>query len=274
MENNLNSDEINLKQLGKKVVQIFSSKRRTFGLIFIITMLLASVYFVKIIVNPSYKSEVILKTKFINIKQLEACFEKYNSFLGAPNTNPVDPEFGKLLMKSNITRFEISEINADPKDKDLKYRLYSLVTFYGKKPEANSEQNIDATIRDIQNFLSRQNEIVEHRKRLKEGIIETDSLIKIAFNAGNNMKNRIQENGQMLVLSDIYNSISGILSKKEAYQIELAFYNNDNLIFKASPVIISKKIKVPLMIYIYGFLFWAFICGVWIMGSLVFGGDD
>ena len=268
------SDEIDLKQVGKKVVKIFSKRKKLFMSLLITITLISLLYFVKVLNRPVYKSEVILKSKFVKMEQLESCFKKYNSFINAPNTNPINKELGKILNKANILKFELTEINADPKDKDIKFRLYDLRVLYSDKPNELSEKALNLTISDVQNFISTENEIIENKKRLVSGIIETDSLIKIAFNAGTNMKNRIQENGQMLVMNDIYKSINDILTKKEIYQAELAFYNNENLIFKSSPSLISKKIEMPILIFVFAFFLWAFIVSVYIAFDIIFKDEE
>jgi hypothetical protein len=264
-------DELDLRQLSKRIAEIFKVNKRFLLYILVGIMLLSSAYFIKVVLNPKYQSEVFLKTKFVKIEQLEVMFKKYNSYINAPNTNPISGILGGFLSKANITGFEIIEVNIDPKDKDLKFRLYKLKTEFSEKPNQYAEPAIDSVIADIQSFIGNDNEIIENKKRLREGILETDSLIKIAFNAGNNMKNRIQENGQMLVMSDIYNSISGILSKKEGYQIELAFYKNENLIYKSSPNLISKTINTPVIIFVISFLVWLAFCGVFCIIKLIFG---
>lgn len=274
MENQRYNDEIDLKQLGKKVVKIFSKRKKLFTIMLMVIMLLALAYFIKVLINPIYKSEVILKSKFVKMEQLESCFKKYNSYINAPNTNPINKELGETLKKANILKYELSEINADPKDKDIKFRLYNLRVLYSDKPNELSEKALNLTIMDVQNFIAGENEIIENKKRLSSGIIETDSLIKIAFNAGNNMKNRIQDNGQMLIMSDIYKSINDILTKKENYQIELAFYNNENLVFKSSPSLVSKKIEMPIVIFLVAFFLWVLIVGAYIVFDIVFKDEE
>ena len=274
MENQRYNDEIDLKQLGRKVTKIFAKRKKLFTIIFTVIMLLALAYFIMVMIKPVYKSEVILKSKFVKMEQLESCFKKYNSYINAPNTNPINKELGDMLKKANILKYELSEINADPKDKDIKFRLYNLRVLYSDRPNELSDKVLNMTITDVQNFIASENEIIENKKRLLSGIIETDSLIKIAFNAGNNMKNRIQDNGQMLIMSDIYKSINDILTKKENYQIELAFYNNENLVFKSSPSLISKKIEMPIIIFFIAFFVWILIIGIYIVFDIVFKDDE
>jgi hypothetical protein len=274
MDNQRNSDEIDLKQVGKKVTKIFYKRKKLFVSLLCVIMIFALAYFVYVLIIPVYKSEVILKSKFVKMEQLESCFKKYNSYINAPNTNPINKQLGDILKKANILKYELSEINADPKDKDIKFRLYNLKILYSDKPNEMSEKALNMTIQDVQNFIASENEVIENKKRLLSGIIETDSLIKIAFDAGNNMKNRIQNNGQMLVMSDIYKSINDILTKKEIYQIELAFYNNENLVFKSSPSLISKKIEMPIIIFVIAFFLWAFIVGVYITFDIIFKDEE
>jgi predicted dehydrogenase len=48
----------------------------------------------------------------------------------------------------------------------------------------------------------------------------------------------------------------------------------ENVIFKASPLVLNKKITMPTIIFIIGFAIWFLICTVWVGGVLVFGDGE
>lgn len=67
IENN-KSDEISLKELFKKVVRISNKNKKTFTVLLVGTMFLSAAYFIKVIIKPSYKSEVVLKSRYLKKK--------------------------------------------------------------------------------------------------------------------------------------------------------------------------------------------------------------
>ena len=78
IENN-NTDEISLKELSKKIIRISNKKKKTFTLLFGGIMLLSAAYFIKVIIKPSYKSEVVLKSRFIKKETLGKILDNYNN---------------------------------------------------------------------------------------------------------------------------------------------------------------------------------------------------
>ena len=272
MVNDRSSDVIDLKKLGKRIINTAKTKKKIFGLILVIILIISFFFFIKAIYSPSYKAALVLKTKFYKFDQLDQTIEKYNYHISTPNMNPLDKSLSKYFESSNVDKIQIKEINPDPKDKEEKYRLYNLIISFTSQPNVNSIDGINKLIVDIQNQGGQDHEIIEQKKRCIEGIAELDSLIKIASEAGSNYNTNLRSggNGQLMVMNDLYKGISELISQKLNSQRELAMLQNQNIIYQSTPVLVSKKVQLPVIIIIIGFIIWFLICSLIIVFEITF----
>jgi hypothetical protein len=275
MEKNQYSEEIDLKQLAKKVILISKNRKKIFTTLLVMIMGLSVAYFVKVMIKPSYKSEVVLKSKYVRKDQLENIIAKYNTAIQEEDTS-ITKNVYDVLMSCNIVKIEISEIKPDitSPDKDDKTKYYKLISFHSEKPNTVEIEKIAIVINQIKEIASQDNDIIEGRKRTEKAIAEIDSLVNVAFEAGNSFKNKMNMPGNMMVMNDLYKSLNDILARKTGLMYELTGYQTANVIFKASPIILSKKITMPTIIFVIGFAVWFLICTVWVGGVLVFGDEE
>jgi hypothetical protein len=241
----------------------------------IVIMGLSLAYFIKVMVKPSYKSEVVLKSKFVRKDQLENIIQKYNIAIDEEDTS-VSQRIYNVLTKCHIVKLEISEIKPDitSPDKDDKTKYYKLISYHSQKPNHTEIEDIKLVIEQIKEISSQDNDIIEGKKRTEKAIAEIDSLVKVAFEAGNSFKNKMNMPGNMMVMNDLYKSLNDILARKTGLMYELTGYQTENIIFKASPLILNKKITYPVIIFAIGFLIWILICVFWISGILIFKEND
>jgi hypothetical protein len=272
MEKNQYSEEIDLKQLSKKVILISKNRKKIFTTMLMVIMGLSLAYFIKVMIKPSYKSEVVLKSKYIRKDQLENIIAKYNTAIQDEDTS-ITKNVYNVLMSCNIVKIEISEIKPDitSPDKDDKTKYYKLISFHSEKPNTREIEKIAIVINQIKEIASQDNDIIEGKKRTEKAIAEIDSLVNVAFEAGNSFKNKMNMPGNMMVMNDLYKSLNDILARKTGLTAELTGYQTENVIFKASPLILNKKITYPVIIFAIGILIWIFICTFWISGVLIFG---
>ena len=80
--------------------------------------------------------------------------------------------------------------------------------------------------------------------------------------------------GNMMIMNDLYKSLNDILARKTGLMFELSGYQTENIIFKASPLVLNKKITMPTIIFVIGLAIWVLICTLWIGGVLVFGDGE
>jgi hypothetical protein len=275
MDKNQYSEEIDLKQLAKKVILISKNRKKIFTTLLVMIMGLSVAYFVKVMIKPSYKSEVVLKSKYVRKDQLENIIAKYNTAIQEEDTS-ITKNVYDVLMSCNIVKIEISEIKPDitSPDKDDKTKYYKLISFHSEKPNTVEIEKIAIVINQIKEIASQDNDIIEGRKRTEKAIAEIDSLVNVAFEAGNSFKNKMNMPGNMMVMNDLYKSLNDILARKTGLMYELTGYQTANVIFKASPIILSKKITMPTIIFVIGFAVWFLICTVWVGGVLVFGDEE
>jgi len=275
MEKNQYSEEIDLKQLAKKVIQISKNRKKIFTMLLIVTMGLSLAYFIKVMIKPSYKSEVVLKSTYVRKDQLENIIAKYNMAIQDEDTS-ITKKVYDVILTCNIVKIEISEIKPDitSPDKDDKTKYYKLISYHSQKPISSEIEKITIVINHIKEIASQDNDIIEGKKRTERAIAEIDSLVNVAFEAGNSFKNKINMPGSMMVMNDLYKSLNEILARKTALTAELTCYQTENVIFKASPLIFNKKITMPTIIFVIGFVIWVLICTLWIGGVLIFGDGD
>lgn len=274
MEKNQYSEEIDLKQLAKKVILISKNRKKIFTTMLIVIMGLSIAYFIKVMIKPSYKSEVVLKSRFVRKDQLENIIAKFNTAIQEEDTS-ITKNVYDVLMSCNIVKIEISEIKPDitSPDKDDKTKYYKLISFHSEKPNTVEIEKIAIVINQIKEIASQDNDIIEGKKRTEKAIAEIDSLVNVAFEAGNSFKDKMNMPGNMMVMNDLYKSLNDILARKTGLMYELTGYQTENIIFKASPLVLNKKITMPTIIFVIGFAIWFLICTVWVGGVLVFGED-
>jgi hypothetical protein len=275
MDKNQYSEEIDLKQLAKKVIKISSNRKKTLTLLFILIMGLSLAYFIKVMVKPSYKSEVVLKSKYVRKDQLENIVQKYNTAIQEEDTF-ISQKLYNVFTKCHIVKLEIAEIKPDitSPDKDDKTKYYKLISYHSQKPSHVEIEDITFVINQIKEIASKDNDIIEGKKRTENAIAEIDSLVNVAFEAGNSFKDKMNMPGNMMVMNDLYKSLNDILARKTTLKLELSGYQTENVIFKASPLVLNKKITMPTIIFVIGFAIWFLICSMWIAGVLIFGDDE
>jgi len=274
IENN-NTDEISLKELSKKIIRISNKKKKTFTLLFIGIMLLSAAYFIKVIIKPSYKSEVVLKSRFIKKETLGKILDNYNNAI-SDEKNQLTNELKLIFEKNNIVKLEAQEIKADisSPDRNDATKYYTLVTIYSQKPSKDNIENVNAIINDIKLNATIDNDIAIGKIKTEEAIAELDTLLKTALPAGNSFKNRLEGNSTMLVMNDLYRSLNELLSRKSQLKTELMYYQTENLIFKISPLVLKKTISFPLAIFAIGLGIWFLIFTFWTGGIIVFGDEE
>jgi hypothetical protein len=274
IENN-NTDEISLKELSKKIIRISNKKKKTFTLLFIGIMLLSAAYFIKVIIKPSYKSEVVLKSRFIKKETLGKILDNYNNAI-SDEKNQLTNELKLIFEKNNIVKLEAQEIKADisSPDRNDATKYYTLVTIYSQKPSKDNIENVNAIINDIKLNATIDNDIAIGKIKTEEAIAELDTLLKTALPAGNSFKNRLEGNSTMLVMNDLYKSLNELLSRKSQLKTELMYYQTENLIFKISPLVLKKTISFPLAIFAIGLGIWFLIFTFWTGGIIVFGDEE
>ena len=236
---------------------------------------LSLAYFIKVMVKPSYKSEVVLKSKYVRKDQLENIVQKYNTAIQEEDTF-ISQKLYNVFTKCHIVKLEIAEIKPDitSPDKDDKTKYYKLISYHSQKPSHVEIEDITFVINQIKEIASKDNDIIEGKKRTENAIAEIDSLVNVAFEAGNSFKDKMNMPGNMMVMNDLYKSLNEILARKTTLKLELSGYQTENVIFKASPLILNKKITMPTIIFVIGFAVWFLICAVWIGGVLVFGDEE
>lgn len=259
------SDEIQIKNLIKKVILIYNKKRKKIYSLLGLIILLCSIYFFRVMLAPKYRTEVILKSKYIKIDQLNACVNNLNLSI----EDPKDEIYYELFKKFNVLKIGISELNPDPRDKEEKFRLYLLKLIHSKAQIKGNEQILDTIVYVMQQKFAVENEISENIKILKFSIADIDSLIQIAFKAGRGIESHLGTSNQTFLMSDIYKGIKDIIQQREGYQKQLSFYDTSNLVFKSSPSVQSKNFKFPFIIFLVGLGVWSFIVAVWIGFSTI-----
>jgi regulator of replication initiation timing len=274
VENNY-TDELSLKELSKKIIRISNKKKKTFTLLFIGIMLLSAAYFIKVIIKPSYKSEVVLKSRFIKKETLGKILDNYNNAI-SDEKNQLTDELKLIFEKNHIVKLEAQEIKADisSPDRNDATKYYTLVTIYSQKPSSDNIENVNAIINDIKLNATIDNDIAIGKTKTEEAIAELDTLLKTALPAGNSFKNRLEGNSTLLVMNDLYRSLNDLLSRKSQLKTELMYYQTENLIFKISPLVLKKTISFPLAIFAIGLGIWFLICTFWIGGIIVFGDEE
>lgn len=269
--------EIDLRIIGKKIVSVFRNKKTNFISIFILIFLLSSLYFLKVIYIPSYKASFILKSKYVKFDQVKQNLEQYNYYINAPELNPLSKDVSKAINLIDIRKIDIVEVkNNDDllnKENENRYKLYNISIVFKEKPLLDNISKVkNIILKDIQENCVKDNEIIENKVRLQNNVKELDSLIKVAYDAGNGYKNKIGTSGagQLLVMNDLYKGINELINQKINCQKDLNMHKLENIIFQSSPMNISNKIEYPWVIFAVAFLIWSFIVSIWTIGIIVF----
>ena len=269
------SDEISLKELAKKVIRISSKKKKTFTLLFAFLMLLSAAYFIKVIIKPSYKSEVILKSRVVKKDALNKILDNYNNAI-LEEENILPKELKSIFEKNYIVKLESQEIKPDVAgpDKNEVARYYKLTTYYSQKPSNSNIENVNVIIDDIKLNATIDNDITIGKAKTIEAISELDTLLKTALPAGNSYRNRMDGSTSMFVVNDMFKSLNELLARKSDLKTELMNYQTENLIFRVSPLVLTKKISFPLIIFAIGFAVWFLVCSFWVGGIIIFGDEE
>jgi hypothetical protein len=238
-------------------------------------MLLSAAYFIKVIIKPSYKSEVVMKSKFLRKDVFQNILEFYNADIHN-DYEKLNNEFKNSIINSKITKFETTEIKPDitSPDKDDKTKYYRFTMLHSQKPPKSSENDFKVILNDIRQKVALDHDVTIGREKTEEAISELDSLLQTALPAGNSFKNRIDAGTSMLIMNDLYKSLNDLLARQAGLKTELRYFQTENLIFQVSPIVLSKKISFPMVIFVIGFAIWFFICAVWVGSILVFGEDE
>lgn len=275
---NYNDESIDFRKLYKNVISICKNKKSRFLILFFIIMGLASTYFVKTIIKPKYESHTLIKSNLVNTNQFQLYSDFFNEAIGNEyQDQPIPEKIQTYFKESDVRNIEFKQLKPsmnDPKKGELMTN-YNMIVSFGKKPNISKINNLDFLLDFIKTEESKQNSIIESKKRVEDAITEVDSLIKVAFVAGDEFKKKMNSNsGSMLVISDLYKSVNDIIATKKSLEAELFQYKTENLVYQTSPYVVSKKMKYPFVVLIAGLFFWIGICLIWIIGSLVFGAED
>lgn len=275
MENRQYSDEIDLKQLGGRLVSIFNRRKKVVILTFLITLSLSLAYFVKVIYMPTYKANFILKSRTVKFDQIENNFDKYNYYIADPELNPLSDTIIKAINSITLKKISVQEIknNDNLLNKDQDPKLYNTTLFFKIKPNIdNVEKALDIIIGDVQQVSQKDNETVQNRLRLKNKIEELDSLIKVAYAAGSSYEKKIglSTNGQLLVMNDLYKGINELIGLKLDCEKELSMLKAENIIYLSSAIFIGNKIEYPWLVFLIAFCIWLFSIGLWMFSIIVF----
>lgn len=273
MENQRYNDEIDLKQLGKKILALFNKNKKRYTILLILSLLMSGLYFLKTIITPSYKATVILKSKSIRFDQLNNFVAKFNGYIADSSINYIQPEIANYINKSSIARIDIIENEVKLKDKDLSFKLYTLNVVYNKVPSQFIINNISILTSGIQDYCIQDKETVENKIKLEKAIKEFDTLVKTSHEVGEKYKNNLNgvNSSQIMVMNDVYKGFGDIVNQKLMFEQELALLDKRNIIFESSPVVIKKSIERPYLIFVIGIMIWSFFVIAWILGEIVFG---
>lgn len=268
-----NNQEIDLKLLRKRILNVIRGNKKSLSIFFTVIMLFSLAYFVSVILKPSYKAEVIVKSKVVKYDQLKKVIEKINSNIENPNLNPIKNETSNYIHSSEIYLINLKKNEVDIKEKDEPFKLYSLNIYFSKYPETNMVDGISNLIESIQFYCSKDNEIIEQKKRLNNSISELDSLIRVAYNVGYSYEENMKKtsSSQIMIMNDMYKGINDLINQKLIFKMESSFLESNNILFVSSPIVLTKKIEKPFLIFLVGIGFFIFISSIWIAFELIFG---
>lgn len=272
------NDEIDIKQLGRRMLDVARSKKKTLTSLLIILALLSLTLFAKVVFIPTYKASYILKSKFVRYDQINKTIDKYNYYIDDPDLTPLSDTIAYYVDDIKLKDVVITEIenNADVlvKEDEQKFNLYDISFLFKKHTRyIDFEKFNNLILKDIKESCATDNQIVETKIKLQNGIQEIDSLIKTANEAGVSYTKTLSSGsgGQLMVMNDLYTGINSLINQKLNYQQGLALLETENLIFKTSPLIVSNKIEYPWVIFLIAFGIWVFISIAYIFLSVVFG---
>lgn len=269
------AEEIDLKQLAKRTLKVFKNRRKSFTLLLAVIMLLSGAYFFKVIVKPSYISEVILKSRTIRKDQLSSILEKFNLAI-KENDGSLSKDLESSLLRNNIVKFDVSEIKADitSPDKNDITKFYKLTTIYKEKPSSNYSKDAEFIINEIKQHASEDNDIKIGKLKTQLAIGELDTLLKVAISAGGIYKTKLESSTGMIVMDEMYRSLNDLLARKSTLINDAMYYEKENIIFRASPIVLKKNFSFPLIIFFIGLVIWILIVIGWIGAILIFGDDE
>ena len=146
---------------------------------------------------------------------------------------------------------------------------------YSKKPELEDLKIYNTIIKDIQNKFMSDNEVIEQKVKLTNYVKELDTLLLVANKAGNSYKDKlVNQSSQMLIMDDLYAGLNELIVQKVNNQSELALLSSENILFSSSPIIVSRQIEYPWIIFIVAFAIWFSFCAIWTILVLIFSEND
>lgn len=266
-----NNDEIDLKGLAKKVLLVVAKKKKKFTLLLIGIFALSLIYFLKEVIKPTYISEMIVETRMLRNDQIQNMVSYYNQAI--KNDDPLPDSILSMIDYNNLKKIESIQVKKDIQsaDKEEDEKLFKVTFYHSSRPQKLDDVRL--IIDDFKRMASEENDIGVLRQNTAQSILEIDSLIHTATEAGNNFKKNLGSPNSMVVLNDMYKSLNEILIRKSSLLIQQRLLESNNLLYKASPLVLSKKIDFPFVIFLIGGLLWFLICFCWVAGIIVFGED-
>lgn len=268
------NDEINLKQLFKSIISIWIEYKKKFLILLFLILFISLCYFIKAIYSPDVEANFILKSKYVNYEQLEKIISKYNYFIKDPNHNNLGEKLNQFFNESKILRIKIKEIKKPEdalKNNEDRYKFYDLVLTYSVYSSLYEKNIQEVLLKDIQERAIRDNDIIEKKRNVISAIEGIDSLLDISYEAGRSYRHKLESNvSQFVLLDDIYKGLNELLNQKLNYENTLSLLTPENIVFIASPIIVSNKIEYPYVIFILAFGLWLVICLLWIGFRILF----
>lgn len=201
-------------------------------------------------------------------------FSKFDACLADNDINQTDPNLAKIFKNAHILKFNIEEMNADPRDKSEKFRMYNLTMISAKKPEKNISTAIDSAIAAIQQEFADENEIQENVNSISVAIADIDSLIAVAIKAGKGLGNRME--GRIKLLLRVIYTKGPMISfyKKRVIKNNCHFLLQKISFSKHLPILFQKKIETPIIIFAIGLIVWTLISILWIGASMIYNSEE
>ncbi len=281
MEDQKNKSEvIDLKLLIINITKKIKFKSKTIIIAFIIIMCLSTLYFLKTLYIPTYKATIVLKSKLVSANNFDQIIEVYNYGASNPELTRLDPKLYKTLKEIRFVKITavqlVSKVGKTNTDEEGKFKLYKTSILFKSKPDIDKfEVQKDEILNDIRLRCINDNEIIENKKKLISNSLELDSLISLAYEAGNSYKNKIvSSNGQLMVMNNLYSGINELLTEKLNCQKEIAFHESNNIIFQSSPTIVSNSFEFSWLIYGLGIILWILVSIFIVMKEYIMGSND
>lgn len=266
------NEEINLRLLIKSALEIIKSSSKTFLLLFIFIFIFFGVLYTYISIKPTYKTSLMLKSRYVGINQLNSIVEKFNSDIELSDDKS---EKSVFLIENNISSFKISEIKlSEASQKEDKNSYYDLNIFFNTNPDINEDTFINSIIINLKEYIEEDKEILSNKNIFEQYLIELDELSSINFEAIQDFKSVINDSPEnLIVVSDIFHNLRETLKMKRDVETDLFGYQNENLIYSIAPITIQKQYTKPYILFFIAFIIWLIVCFFWVF-TLVLLKDD